>query len=235
MTGVTQEHVGSTIMGRIMSSPRQETRADALNKLACWQYRKIGQATQIPKEAPARTVANNVCNTNADTCCLGKNYVILNNTSRTANVYAYDTSIKTLKGVTIVSRATAYDDLGTNTPNILVVDKDLYYGNKLDHSLINPNQVRAYGINFWDNTFDRQRGLTIALSDEVKIQMQTMGTKILYKTRVPTELEMRTCHYITMTSPQAWDQSQVNLSETRREKKQNHLSARSFRRLSVCL
>ena len=107
-------------------------------------------------------MANNVCNTNADTCCLGKNYVILNNTSRTANVYAYDTSIKTLKGVTIVSRATAYDDLGTNTPYILVIDKDLYYGNKLDHSVINPNQVRAYRINFWDNTFDRQRGLTIA-------------------------------------------------------------------------
>ena len=33
------------------------------------------------------------------------------------------------------------------------------------------------------------------------------------------ELEMRTCQYITMTIPQAWDLIQVNLSETRREQK----------------
>ena len=36
-----------------------------------------------------------------------------------------------------------------------------YYGNKLYHSLIKPNQVRAYGIDFWDNPFDLQIGFTI--------------------------------------------------------------------------
>ena len=140
--------------------------------------------------------------------------------SRTANVYAYDTPIKHLEGFPIVSGSTAYDDLGTNTTYILVVNEDLYYGNKLEHSLINPNQVRAYGIDFWDNPFDRQRGLTIALNDEVKIPMQEMGTNILYKTRVPTELEIWTCKYTTMTSPQKWETSQVNMSETRREQKE---------------
>ena len=34
---------------------------------------------------------------------------------------------------------------------ILVFNKALYYGTKLDHFLINPNQVRADGIPFWDN------------------------------------------------------------------------------------
>ena len=115
-------------------------------------------------------MANNYCDMNADTCLLGKNYVILKNTSRTAEVYAYDTSIKPLEGVPIVSGATAYDDLETNTTFILAINESLYYGNKLDHYLINPNQVRAYGIDFWDNPFDRKRGLTIALNDEVKFQ-----------------------------------------------------------------
>ena len=36
---------------------------------------------------------------------------------------------------------------------------------------------------------------------------------------MPTELEMRTCQYITMMSPQAWDPSRVNLSEAQREQK----------------
>ena len=49
------------------------------------------------------TVANNECDTNADTCCFGKNYVILKNMSQTADIYAYDTSIKPLEGVPIVS------------------------------------------------------------------------------------------------------------------------------------
>ena len=126
-------------------------------------------------------MANNEYDTNADTCCLGKNYVILKNTSRTAEVYAYDTSIKPLEGVPIVSGATAYDDLETNMTFILAINESLYYGNKLDHSLINRNQVRAYGIDFWDNLFDQQRALTIALNDKVTIPIQAMGTNLLYK------------------------------------------------------
>ena len=150
---------------------------------------------------------------------MGKNYVILKNTSRTPDVYAYVTSIKPLEGVPIVSKATAYDDLGTNTTYILVINEDLYYSNDLDHSLINPNQVRAYWIDLWDNPFDQQIFLTIALNDEVTILKKAMGKKILYKTRVRTELGMRTCQYITMPIPQAWKPSQVNLSETRQEQK----------------
>ena len=127
-------------------------------------------------------MANNECNTNVDTCCLGKNYVILKNTSQTANIYAYDTSIKPLKGVPIVSIATVYDDLGTNTTYILVVNEALYYGNKLEHSLINPDQVRACVISLWYNPFDRKRGFAIALNDELIITIQAMGTKMFYKT-----------------------------------------------------
>ena len=190
MTGVlTQVHDGSTIMGgRNDQSQARNPRWRTSQISLLTTYRKIGQATQIPKKAPAGTVANNECDTNADMCCLGKNYVILNNTSRTADVYACDTSIKPLEGVPIVSGATAYDDLGTNTMYILVIGEALYYGNNLDHSLINPDQVMAYGIDFWDIPFDRQRGLTIALNDKVTISMQAMGKKILYKTQVPTEL-----------------------------------------------
>ena len=112
-----------------------------------------------------------------------------------------------------------YDNLGTNTTYILVINEALYYGNNIDHYLVNPNQVRAYWIYFWDNPFDWQKGLTIAINDEVTIPMQAMGTKNLYKTRMPTELEMSTCQYIAMTSPQAWEPSQVNLIKTQQEQK----------------
>ena len=52
----------------------------------------------------------NESDSNADTCCLGKNWTILNYTSRTADVYPYDNAYTPMKDVPIVSGATAYTD-----------------------------------------------------------------------------------------------------------------------------
>ena len=90
--------------------------------------------------------AVNECDTNADTCCLGKNFIVLSFTSRAADVYPYDKSYKPIEGIPIVKGATAYDDPITGLTYILVFHEALYYGLKMDHSLINPNQVRSYGV-----------------------------------------------------------------------------------------
>ena len=55
-------------------------------------------------------MAANECDTNADTFCLGKNFVILQFTQRAADVYAYIKYIAPIVGVPIVSVATAWDD-----------------------------------------------------------------------------------------------------------------------------
>jgi hypothetical protein len=65
----------------------------------------------------------------------------------------------------------------TGTTFILVFTEVLYYGTKLDHSLLNPNQVCSYGIGFWDDTFDRDKGLRINVNNELQIPMQAKGTK----------------------------------------------------------
>ena len=54
-------------------------------------------------EPIAGTLDDNECDTNADTCCLGKNFVILEYTQRTADVYAYMKYIEPIVGVPIVS------------------------------------------------------------------------------------------------------------------------------------
>ena len=71
------------------------------------------------------------------------------------DVYAYDKFIKPLSNVPVVSGATAWDDPITGQTYILVVNEALYYGTKLDHSLINPNQIRSFGVDHWDNPFDK--------------------------------------------------------------------------------
>ena len=67
--------------------------------------------------------------------------------------------------------ATAWDDPVTQHKYILVIREALYYGTKLDHYLINPNLVRIYRLKFWDNPFDKEKGLSIELEDSVDINM----------------------------------------------------------------
>ena len=80
---------------------------------------------------------------------LGKNFVILEYTRRTADVYAYKKSLKLIEGVPIVNV--------TRHTYKIVINEALCYGTKLDHSLINQNQVRIYGLTLWNNPFDKER------------------------------------------------------------------------------
>ena len=174
--------------------------------------RHMQSATPIVRnfaESPPNTAGNIECDTNADTCCLGKNFVVLQTTLRTANVYAYDASIQPIENVPIVTGATAYDDPVSGNTFILVFHESLFYGSKLDHSLINPNQVRAYGIPFWDNPYDPHHALTIEANDSVHIALQPLGTKLLFRTRVPTAFELQSCEHVIMTSPHLWNPSDV--------------------------
>ena len=170
-------------------------------------------------EPIAGTLAENECDTNADTCCLGKNFVILEYTQRTADVYAYMKDIEPIVGVPIVSGATAWDDPDTEQTYILVINEGLYYGNQMDHSLINPNQIRDYGIPLWDNAYDKSRNgeLSIELDESLTVRMRTQGTKILFESRSPTKLEMQECQQIQLTSKKEWNPKEVNMKEVNRD------------------
>jgi hypothetical protein len=187
---------------------RQSRRAGAVMTRRC-----IKSSTTLANrpwiDPPANTSADNECDTNADTCCLGKNFIVLNATFRTADVYAYDASIKPIENVPTVSGATAYDDPITGHTFILVFNESLYYGDKLDHSLINPNQLRAYGIPLWDNPYDTMHSLSIDVDTTLSIPLRAFSTKVGFRTRVPTSDKLRTCIHIPMTSSRPWNPTEV--------------------------
>ena len=72
------------------------------------------------KEAPPNTEAYVEADTNADTCCLGKSFIVLQYTSRVAEVYSYDKTLQPKHGVPIVTGATAYDCPRTGRTYILI-------------------------------------------------------------------------------------------------------------------
>ena len=168
-------------------------------------------------QSPDGTTGRNESDSNADTCCLGTNFVILSMTHRTADVYPYDSSYAPMVNVPIVSGATAYDCSITNQTYILVFNEALFYGSKLDHSLINPNQLRSYGVHFWDNPYDENHQLSIDTPCGLFMPLMSKGTKIYFNSRVPTRYELENCAHIDMTSKTEWNPHSMTLGECRTE------------------
>ena len=81
----------------------------------------------------------------------------------------------------------------------------------MNHSLINPNQIRHAGIGYWDNLYDRDRGLKIEVSNSLTIPLYPRRTKLMFKTRVPTRHELDNCEHIDMSNPEPWDPRRVVL------------------------
>ena len=147
----------------------------------------------------------------------GGNFVVIKYTHRTADVYPYDNWYKPIANVPIVSGATAYDDPNTGYIWLLVINEGLFYGSKLDHTLINPNQIRHYQIDYWDNLYDRIHDLSIVIPGVFTIPMLQIGTKLQFQTCSPTIEELANVSdkfRIKLTSLQEWNPDSVQLSST---------------------
>ena len=169
---------------------------------------------------PPNVTAPNETDTNADTCCLGQNFVITSYTSRTADVYPYDSSYKPIQNIPIVTGATAWTDRSNNVTYILIINEALYYGSKLDHSLINPNQIRANSIDVHDNPFDVTKPISIDVGEGLIIPLTKSGTKIYFDSRTPTEEELNNCEHVHLTSINEWNPESVVLGEMKTQKAQ---------------
>ena len=106
----------------------------------------------------AGTVARNEFDTRADTICAGSNFTCLSTTGLTCNVYGFHQSFNLIPEVPVTTVATAWDDLQTGLTYILIINQALFFGTQMDHSLINPNQIRVAGYSVCDDPFDRYRG-----------------------------------------------------------------------------
>jgi hypothetical protein len=95
------------------------------------------------------------------------------------------------------------------THSSLFFHESLYHGEKLDHLLINPNQIRPYGIPFWDHPFDPMHSLPVEAHPTLLIPLRSTGTKIRSRTRVPPLDELRLCEHISMTNPQPRNPSEI--------------------------
>ena len=150
----------------------------------------------------------------ADTIVLGSNAIIMQYTNRECDVSPYADSYKPIVDVPIVTGATAVTSSQTGLTYILVFNEAIWMGDILDHCLLNPNQMRAYGVTVQDNPYG-DTGMHIATEQEdFQFPLTADGTVIYFDSRTPTNHELATCPHITMSSPAEWNPREIQFPST---------------------
>jgi len=95
---------------------------------------------------------------------------------------------------------------------ILVINKGLWLGGQMEHSLINPYQIRVNEGQLSDDPTNQDRlfGITI---EGVEIPFKMKGSTCMFHTRTPTSWELENCRHIELTSDLEWDPSDIHFGD----------------------
>ncbi len=145
--------------------------------------------------------------TRADTCCAGHNCRPIYYTGQQCEVQGFHDDFSPVTNVPIATVATTWSDPITGQGFILILHEVLYFGSSMNHSLINPNQLRHYGITVYDNPYDRapDRALRIEVDDDNQIPLYSQGSTIFFTSRYPSNDELETYPHVVLTSEKPWD------------------------------
>ena len=117
--------------------------------------------------------------TRADTICAGINYYVLSTSGGIYDVRGFHDNYDAIKDVPVTQVATVYTD-GNEATYILIINEALYFGSSMDHSLINPNQIRNFGIPVFNNPYDEGRDLGIN-HQSLFVPFRTQGSTVFLK------------------------------------------------------
>ena len=152
--------------------------------------------------------ANSELDSHADTVCAGKNFIVVEYTNQACDVHGFSKDIGSLQNIPIAKVATAWIDPANGEVFILIFNHALYFGNKLDHSLICPNQLRAHGVIVDDVPKQFHRSSTHSIyapEDNITIPLEMHGCISYFSSRSPTKQELENCPWIILTSPTEWN------------------------------
>jgi hypothetical protein len=93
-------------------------------------------------------------------------------------------------------------------------------GDKMSHTLVNPNQLRACGIAAQDNPFIEAPIFISTEDNNFSVPLACKGAILGVATRTPTEQELQTCPqtcpHVTLSSDYEWDPQNVRFPKASR-------------------
>ena len=151
----------------------------------------------------------------ADTCVAGPNFSVIEFTGEYCDVTPYTADYQPILNVSIVNAATAYTNESTGETIILYFNQVLCYGKKMKMSLINPNQVRHFGVTVSDDPTDTARPFGIAGQDFF-VPFFMDGTTVYFETRAPTAWELENCRTVEVTDSTVWNLGHVMIANVKK-------------------
>jgi hypothetical protein len=124
-------------------------------------------------------------------------------TGEHCDITPHSKDYKPMKNVPIVNASTAFTNKLTGETIILRFNQVRWYRNKLEMSLINPNQIQHYGLTVSDDSTDKTRDFGITGEDFV-VPFEIKGTTIFFKSSSVTRWEMANCSTIELTIDFPW-------------------------------
>ena len=155
------------------------------------------------------TYGNCELDSHADTIVAGKNCIILQYTGKECDVSPYRDDYDSISNVPIVHAATAWQSPITGQTFILVFNEALWMGDSLDHTLVNPNQLRHHGTKVHDDPTAEYPLSIISHDNEFCMELTMNGTIVCVETHTPTASELDSCPHIQLSSTHVWDPKNV--------------------------
>ena len=157
----------------------------------------------------------------ADTSCAGSNAVALELTGEKVNVYPFSDDLPAVKEVPIATALTIWESPLTGEVWGLVLHEVLYFGDRLQGSLLCPNQLRAAGNKVQDVPvqFDATSRHLVTISNRLEIPMEMHGVISFLSTRKPTDDEIEREHTgnlqsVELTDNLPWEPYSAKFAET---------------------
>ena len=144
----------------------------------------------------------------ADTWCFGKNFKIICYSGKICDISRFTSQIGT-SGTRVGTGVTVWTCHRTGHKIMFEVAEGLDTRDVLNHTLMNPNQSRAFGISICDDPWDPHRELGIQLRGRHNtfIPMQLEASTVKFYTHAPTNQEMAELYKdrVCLTSDEEWD------------------------------
>lgn len=157
----------------------------------------------------------------ADTIVAGNNCVVLELTGKTVSVTPFSEEYSAIKDVPVASVATAYDDPKTGQVYILVFHEALYFGERMNHTLLCPNQLRDHDIIVDDTPrqYDPASTHSIYVSErDLRIPLSLTGIISGFNSRQPTMAELANFElHVEMSSDLEWDPHSITFASAEEE------------------
>jgi hypothetical protein len=100
-----------------------------------------------------------------------------------------------LSKIPIVRGATAVQDQDTGETHIMIINEGMWYGNRMNHSLINPNQLRHFQIEVCDNLFDKEE-MHLTVPPKKPQYLYSVRGQLYMRIHMP--LRIRNCKPVVM-------------------------------------